>query len=235
MSKPDDAFLNQSILSGNAIASYRAAIKIKPDYLEARSNLIFALNYIDHSTAFCLEEASDYGEVARAMAGSQFATWACQTPPLKLRVGLVSGDLRQHPVGNFLESVLSNIDRNLIELIAYPTHAKVDRQTLRIKASCSAWKPLVGLSDEAAAKLIHADGVHVLIDLSGHTAHNRLPVFAWKPAPVQVTWLGYLGTTGVAEMDYLLADANTLLESEESGFSEKNLATSGKLFVFYAT
>jgi protein O-GlcNAc transferase len=79
---------------------------------------------------------------------------------------------------------------------------------------------LTGLSDEAAARLIHADGVHVLIDMSGHTGYNRLPVFAWKPAPVQVSWLGYFATTGVAEIDYLLADQVGVPEARQAQFTE---------------
>ncbi|MGA9665069.1 MAG: glycosyltransferase, partial [Gallionella sp.] len=107
-----------------------------------------------------------------------------------------------------------------IELIAYPTNPVTDELTSRIKPCFAAWKPLFGLSDEAAARMIHADGVHVLIDLSGHTKHNRLPVFAWKPAPVQASWLGYFATTGVAEMDYLLADAYVAPDGEEGHFTE---------------
>jgi protein O-GlcNAc transferase len=76
------------------------------------------------------------------------------------------------------------------------------------------------LHDEASARLIHADGVHVLLDLAGHTGYNRLPVFAWKPAPVQVSWLGYFATTGMAEMDYLLADRVGVPESQQQNFTE---------------
>ena len=127
---------------------------------------------------------------------------------------------RKHSVGYFLEGLLAHIDPARIELIAYPTHPKEDELSARIKPFFSAWKPLVGLSDEAAARLIHADGVHVLIDLSGHTAHNRLPVFAWKPAPVQVTWLGLPATTGVAEIDYVLGDPHAIPAEYDSHFSE---------------
>jgi predicted O-linked N-acetylglucosamine transferase (SPINDLY family) len=79
---------------------------------------------------------------------------------------------------------------------------------------------LYGLNDEAAAQLIHADGVHVLLDLSGHTGRNRLPVFAWKPAPVQASWLGYFATTGMAEIDYFLADEIGVPEAQRGHFSE---------------
>jgi protein O-GlcNAc transferase len=115
---------------------------------------------------------------------------------------------------------LSHFDPARLELIAYPTYHEQDELTARIRPYFSAWHPLFGKSDAAAARLIHADGVHVLIDLSGHTKHNALPVFAWKPAPVQVTWLGLPATTGVAEMDYVLGDPHALPPEFESHFSE---------------
>ena len=133
---------------------------------------------------------------------------------------MVSGDLHNHPVGYFLESLLANLDPVRVELIAYPTALRPDALTARIKPSLAAWKPLNTLNDADAAKLIHADGVHVLLDLSGHTGYNRLPIFAWKPAPVQVSWLGYFATTGMAEMDYLLADRVGVPESQRKNFTE---------------
>jgi predicted O-linked N-acetylglucosamine transferase (SPINDLY family) len=105
-------------------------------------------------------------------------------------------------------------------VFAYPTHHHGDALTDRLRAHCAGWTLLYGHSDAAAARLIHADGIHVLIDLSGHTAHNRLPVFGYKPAPVQVTWLGYFATTGVAEIDYLLADPVSVPPAHQSHFSE---------------
>lgn len=97
---------------------------------------------------------------------------------------------------------------------------RADDLTARLQSSFAAWRPLAGLDDDAAAALIHADGVHLLIDLSGHTDHNRLPVFARRPAPVQATWLGYFATTGLAEMDYLLADPIGVPESGQAEFVE---------------
>lgn len=205
-----------------AEASYRRALAIKPDFAEAYDNLLFALNYAaGHSATYCLEEAKNYGQMVARKVGERFSAWDCVPQPECLRVGLVSGDLSNHPVGYFLESVLAQIDLTRIELIAYPTDYKADALTARIKPYFSAWKSLAGLNDEAAARLIHANDVHVLLDLSGHTAKNRLPIFAWKPAPVQATWLGYLATTGVAEMDYLLGDPQATPPEDDGHFSEK--------------
>jgi predicted O-linked N-acetylglucosamine transferase (SPINDLY family) len=200
---------------------YRRALQIKPDFTEAYNNLLFSMNYSNKNVAQSREEALRYGRMATGKAAAHFSSWQCVDQPVRLRVGLVSGDLCEHPVGYFLEGLLLNIDPARVELLAYPSHHKVDVLTARIKPCFTAWKPLHGQSDEVAAKMIHDDGVHILIDLSGHTAHNRLPVFARRPAPVQVSWLGYFATTGVAEMDYFIADSLTLPESEEVHFTEK--------------
>ena len=205
----------------DAMASYRKALEITPDYVDVQSNIQFTLNFSAHHTpANCLTEALKYGRMAARKAAARFSEWQCTAGPERLRVGLVSGDLYGHPVGFFLENLLAHLDPSRIELIAYPTHHKQDELTARIRRYFSAWQPLLGLNDEAAAHLIHADGVHVLMDLSGHTAHNRLPVFAWKPAPVQVSWLGYFATTGMAEMDYLLADDVGVPEAQQEQFTE---------------
>ncbi len=205
----------------DAMASYRRTLEIKPDYAEAHSNLLLALNYsARQAPSYCLEVARHFGQMVAKKVLQQFSSWQCLSEPECLRVGVVSGDLRNHPVGYFLESLLAQLDSSRVELIAYPTYFQTDELTARIKLRFAAWKPLLALSDEAAARLIHADGVHVLLDLSGHTAHNRLPMFAWKPAPVQASWLGYFATTGVAEMDYFLADEVGVPEAQRERFTE---------------
>ncbi len=203
-----------------ALVCYQRALVIKPDYEEAQTNLLFTLNYTAQAPEYCLEEARKYGKMVSRKVSTRYSDWQCADQPKRLRVGLVSGDLHNHPVGYFLESLLANIDPARIELIAYPTDLTVDALTTRIKPYFSAWKPLYHLNDEAAARLIHSDGVHLLLDLSGHTGKNRLPVFAWKPAPVQAAWLGYFATTGVAEMDYLLADEVGVPETQRKYFTE---------------
>jgi predicted O-linked N-acetylglucosamine transferase (SPINDLY family) len=205
----------------DAVKSYRQVLAVKPDHLDALHNLLFTFNYTANITpSYYLAQARQYGRIVAGKVGARFASWQCAAQPERLRVGLVSGDLFTHSVGHFLEGLLAQIDLTRIELIAYPTHRRQDELTARIRPYFSEWKPLIGLNDEGAARLIHADGVHVLIDLSGHTAHNRLPVFAWKPAPIQVTWLGLPATTGVAEIDYVLGDPHAISSEFENHFSE---------------
>jgi len=201
--------------------SFLRALEYRPDYFKAQSNLLFTLNYsADRYLPQHLEQARTYGKMVAGKTFQPFTAWSCSKTPARLRVGLVSGDLRNHPVGYFLESVLTRLDLSRLELFAYPADQKADDLTARIKPCFSAWKPLTGSSDELAARLIHRDGIHVLLDLSGHTAKNRLPVFAWKPAPVQASWLGYFATTGISGMDYLLGDPFVTPEGEEGQYTE---------------
>lgn len=208
-----------------AITHIRRALEIQPDYVDAQGSLLFIHNYMaDQPVERLLAEARHLGKMV-AQKARPFVTWSnVDTPKRSLRVGLVSGDFRIHPVGYFIESVLaamaSRADTGL-EVIAYYNHFVNDTLTERIKACCQGWHSTVRLSDESLAAKIHGDGIDILIDLSGCTAHGRLPVFAWKPAPVQASWLGYFATTGVAEVDYLIADPWVVPEAEEAHFVEK--------------
>ncbi len=204
-----------------AEVSLRSALALEPNFADAFSNLLFAMNYRSNTSVAALDEARRYGQRVDAMASKRYTSWLADEHPRHLRVGMVSGDMRNHPVGYFLETVLREINPEKIELIAYSTNPEQDQFTDRLRTHFAAWKPLAGLSDTAAAELIHADGVHILLDLSGHTTHQRLPMFAYKPAPVQASWLGYFATTGVPAMDYLIADPWTLPETEEVYFTEK--------------
>ena len=209
-----------------AIESFRHALSRDPEHADARSGVIFTLNiHPAASPAECLAEARRYGSMSMARA----RPFAHPQPDAKdrsanrsspLRVGLVSGDLRAHPVGYFVESVLGHLDPARFEFLAYPTSLREDELSARIRPRFAAWRSIVDSSDEAAANAIHADGVDILVDLSGHTAHNRLPVFAWKPAPLQLTWLGYFATTGVPAIDYLLADRVSVPEAQRDRFTE---------------
>jgi hypothetical protein len=124
-------------------------------------------------------------------------------------------------VGYFAVGLLEHLDPARIDAVAYTTSELADGLTDRIAGRFSSWKSIVRMSDEEAAACIHEDGIHILLDLAGHTAQNRLPMFAIKPAPVQASWLGYFATTGLAEMDFLLADAQVAPASEEWQYVER--------------
>ena len=208
-----------------AEVGYRRALEINPDFTEARNMLIFVQNLLlKDKPVVRLTEAIRYGEIVARQA-HPYKLWSNAPDPSKcLRIGLVSGDFSKHPVGFFLEEVLRSLTTQFagqIEIFAYTCHLKNDEVTARIKAYCHGWNLAVGVSDECLAKRIRDDGIDILIDLSGHTTRNRLPMFAWKPAPIQVSWLGYFATTGVAAIDYLIADPYVLPETEEVYFTEK--------------
>jgi len=140
-----------------------------------------------------------------------------------LQVGFVSGDLRNHAVAHFFELVLTHLAKHpQLSLHAYYNHTAEDNVTHRLRKYLPHWHPIAGLSDVALAQKIREDSIDILFDLSGHTAKNRLLTFARKPAPVQVSWIGYPSTTGLSTMDYFQSDRFLFPDSRfDSQFTEK--------------
>ncbi len=207
-----------------AIACYERAMAIAPDRAEPHHTLLMTGNYLPGMDKhLLLSQARAFGAFASAKA-HRFTDWPNSLVPDKpLRIGLVSGDLHGHPVGHFLEGVLRALRQNAgdrLTLTAYATQPFRDDLSDRLQASTHAWHMVASMTDEALAQRIRADGIDILIDLSGHTAHNRLTLFAWKPAPVQVSWLGYFATTGLTEIDHLLADPWSVPTELEADFTE---------------
>jgi protein O-GlcNAc transferase len=207
-----------------AIQTYRHLLRLNPEYLYAHQSLLFALTYLaDFPPAEYVAEARRYGAVVSSRA-KPFSAWLCPDAaavPRPLRVGFVSGDLRTHPVGLFLESILTNIDAAKLALVAYSTTVSEDALSGRLKRVFAEWHSVAAMPDEALARKIHAGRIDILVDLAGHTGLNRLPVFAWRPAPVQVSWLGYWASTGVAEIDYILVDPVSVPKADAEFFSEE--------------
>ncbi|WFP48606.1 tetratricopeptide repeat protein [Methylomonas sp. EFPC3] len=203
-----------------AEACWRRSLALNPDQIATQSGLLFHLNYSAH-TPNCnyLEEAQKFAEMAEH-AARPFADWLCDDNPERLRIGLVSGDLRDHPVGHFLLALLRDSDPQRVEFIAYATQPETDHYSMHLQPYLREWKNIGGFTDATAAELIRGDAVHILIDLAGHSAHNRLPLFAWKPAPVQISWLGYLASTGLPAIDYVLSDPYSILAEDEQHFTE---------------
>ncbi len=204
-----------------AIGEYRRVIRERPDYWRAYNNLLLTMNYTGDDPAQYVEVARSFGKALRDATPSPFTSWTATQSPKRLRVGLVSGDFRGHPVGYFLEGFVAHCRETTLDLFAYPTFGAQDELTARIRPRFAKWTPITGMTDEAAARIIRDDGIHILIDLAGHTAHNRLTLFAWKPAPVQASWLGYFASTGVDGMDYMVGDWHVAPESESAHFTEK--------------
>ena len=205
-----------------ALTSYQKAIHCDPSNFSLQSNYIFAMSYLENvSVELRFKAATDFGKSASSAVIQKFKEWKKHPQNKKLRVGFVSGDFLSHPVGFFLENVIGSLDKSKIEAFAYSNNSHEDFLSTRLRSKFYAYKSVAGMNDLEAANLIHADNVHILIDLSGHTALNRLPVFAFKPAPIQVSWLGYWATTGVAEIDYILGDPYVTPEKEAGHFRER--------------
>lgn len=203
---------------------YRKALQLDSQYLHLHQNLLFALTYVPGYPGHdYLREARAYGAKISGLA-KPYSSWLCTAPAQTtrpLRVGFVSGDFRFHPVGMFLKNVLPFLDPARMSCIAYSNWVGSDAFTAQLKPLFSEWNEVANMSDEVLAEKIHHDKIDVLVDLAGHTGLNRLAVFAWCAAPVQVSWLGYWAGTGVAEMDYLLVDDVSVHEDEARFYSER--------------
>ena len=192
-----------------AITAHRQAMACRPNYPEAHSNLLVTLNY--HSG---LDPAAVYEEHlgwnrqhAEPLRRFIQAPRNDRTPDRRLRIGYVSPDFCDHPVGHFLLPLLARHDHEHFEIFCYAQVPAPDGMTQQLRAHADQWHSHTGLSNAQAADLIRQHQIDILVDLSGHTSRNRLLHFAHRPAPVQVTWLGYPNTTGLATMDYRLTDA----------------------------
>ena len=208
-----------------ALECYRNALALNPDFGESHTCVLFGQSYISNwSEATHLADARFFGERMAARA-QPFAKWPTLAdgprPQRPLRVGFVSADLRKHPVGIFLECALAQLDRSRIEPVAYSNGLQSDEVTARLRPLFAHWQHVAEMDDAALAQRIHDDRIDVLVDLSGHTGRNRLPMFAWRPAPVQISWLGYFATTGMREIDYILGDPHVLPAGEESQYVER--------------
>jgi protein O-GlcNAc transferase len=204
-----------------ALRSYLEAVRLNPSQYQAHSDALFSYNYLrDFSIDRYLQEARRFGSFVSDRAKPKFTSWRTRRFGESIRVGFVSGDLREHAVAYFVEGLIKNLDLERIELLAFPTRNKSDDLTDRIRPFFTKWISVVGESDFDAAKIIHEQGVDVLIDLSGHTGFNRLPVFSYKPAPIQATWLGYFASTGLPEIDYFIGDPHVSPAGDNECFTE---------------
>ena len=205
-----------------ALTAARRVTALAPHHPGYASNVLFALQY--HPTV----AAEDATREARDLG----AKWCAQMPPLparapgpppiaRLRVGYVSADLYRHPVGWLGAPAILAHDRDAVHVSVYANQMIRDPLTDALKSRADRWRDIAGEPDDALAQRIQQDGIDVLVDLSGHTGGNRLPVFARRVARGQASWLGYFATTGLPTMDAVLLDDEHLSPGAEVLFSER--------------
>ena len=208
-----------------ASAAYEKAIELDPREWDAQTNLLFSQHYLEQfDVAANRDLARSLGQKRTALAPA--ASWVPQRlDPDKavLRIGFVSADLRTHPVGFFLEGLIASLGSSDVSLYAYANSHTFDDLSARLRPAFVQWENVTLWTDAALAARIAQDGIDILIDLSGHSAGNRLNVFASRAAPVQMSWLGYFSTTGVPAMDFVLADPHCAPDSETAYFTERVL------------
>lgn len=180
----------------------------QPVFATARSNLLFVMNYCHGVTQEEIyNESLKWAPVQKGEEGTQYHFKNVVQKDRKLKIGYVSGDFREHSVAFFLEPVLQSHDRESFEIYCYSKVKNRDVFTERFQFLSHHWIDITGLSDEEVTERVREDRIDILVDLAGHTAENSLAAFAFKAAPLQVTWLGYPNTTGLAAMDYRFTDA----------------------------
>ena len=208
-----------------AIASCRRAIELKPDFVNAVCILLCTLQYNNGITlADLLEAHSEYDRrFGMPLRNALPQPPTPQNRDARLRLGIVSPDLWRHPVGFFLIRILENLRDEQVDVICYSDRLVKDDLTQQFESAATQWRDVHGWSDQRLAEQIRADRIDILFDMAGHTNQNRLLVFARKPAPVQITWLGYVGTTGLQAMDYILADRHLIPPEAEPFYCEKVL------------
>jgi predicted O-linked N-acetylglucosamine transferase (SPINDLY family) len=209
-----------------AIGAYRRAIALRPNFHQAHSSLICVMNYHPgYDAQTILGECRQWNQQYAQPLGRFFRPHGNdRNPDRRLRIGYVSPDFREHPVGRFLLPVLANHDKSNFEIFAYAQVAAPDAITQRLQSHVDGWRSIIRSSDAQAADLVRHDQVDILVDLALHTARNRLLVFAHRPAPIQVTFAGYPGTTGLQTIDYRLTDPYLDPPGDNDSFySEKSI------------
>ncbi len=204
-----------------AMENYRKAIADAEDFFAAHSNYLLSLHYdyLLDAEAIAVEHRT-YGRTLEERVPKLFSPDSRRNE--KITIAYLSPDFRAHAVNNFFEPLLAHHDRSCFQVICYSNTRQPDDVTRRLVELADHWRDVNELSDREIAQMIYSDQVDILVDMAGHTAGDRLQVFAMKPAPVQVTWLGYPDTTGLSRIDYRFCDKFTDPEpSADRRYSEK--------------
>lgn len=203
-------------------AAFGRAGRLVPDKASISSNALFGMNYDTGVTDADLAEAHRaWGERAVRLAPRFTIKDTASPSDGPLTLGFISPDFKRHPVGYFLLPLLEHLDRSRFRVNCYSDVGTPDDLTDAVRHLADGWRQVTGQPDSAIASLILADKVDILVDLAGHTAGNRLTLFAGRVAPLQVSWLGYFHSTGLPTMDALLSDMETVPDQARSQFVER--------------
>jgi protein O-GlcNAc transferase len=214
---------------------YRRALQMKPDFSICCSNLLLSMNYSsrhDNRTIY-LEHLNFAKQFAAPFSFSIPPHTNERIPHRRLKIGYVSPDFRRHSVNYFIEPVLAAHDRGQFEVFCYSDVVSPDEVSHRIQTYPVQWRDIVGMSDEQVFGLVRSDKIDILVDLAGHTGNNRMLLFARKPAPVQVSWLGYPNTTGLSTVDYRIVDNHTDPPGLTDQFYTEKLSRMPECFLCY--
>ncbi len=200
-----------------ALHAYRKSLALKPDPV-VHSNVLFILQKVEKDPELLFKAHLEYGQRYGGKKHRPFRN-NCEKDR-KLRIGYVSGDLREHSVAFFIEPILAHHNHEQFEIHAF-SNSTEDEVSIRLQNYVDQWHNIFNDSDEKVYRLIRDLEIDVLVDLSGHTNLNRLPVFGMRAAPVQVTWFGYMATTGLREMDYRLTDGHMTKPEMQQYYTEQ--------------
>jgi protein O-GlcNAc transferase len=220
-----NAYKDQGRLDA-ALECYRSAVALQPSNAQMHCNLVYSLHFHPAYDQHALAAENRRWRIQHADPLRQFVETHTndRNPDRRLKIGYVSPNFCEQAESYFVVPLLEAHDRDLYEIHCYSSVTRPDAVTARLQKSCSAWHEVQPLSDEALAAKIRSDGIDLLVDLTMHMAHSRLLTFARKPAPVQITWLAYPGSTGLTTIDYRWTDAHMEpLASDDSWSSEQPL------------
>ena len=225
-----EAYYNLGILQKKigkieeCVENFQKAVKANPKNNRAYSNYLFNLNYLTkYDDNYYIEEAKKFGLSLKKIDDQLCIPYKYNINPKKLTVGFVSADLRNHPIGYYLIDTLKYLKKKNIKLVAYHNSTETDDLTEKLKRHFDIWYNIEDKNDLKVINLIRENGIHILFDMSGHTKKNRLPIFINKPAPVQVTWIGYNASTGLKEIDYIIGDQYVTPLENKNQFTENIL------------
>ena len=203
----------------NAVVFFEKSLAIKKDYSDSYSNLLFTYNYLEQSSKNKYIKTLNNFSANTKKFNLDSQVKIIKNSQEKLNIGFVSGDFVDHPVGYFLEKTLLEL-KDKVNLFAYSTSFSETELTKDIKKYFFKWNVIMGKRSEDIINLIRNDKIDILFDLSGHTKNNILPLFENRLAPIQVAWIGYLASTGLSNMDYLISDRVICSEDNEEFFTE---------------